>query len=53
MPKSYRWGVRGGARVYGVGPCVYGNPSPLRTNWVFDVIGTWLGKGLGGFGTRA
>ena len=24
MPKSYWWGVRGGACVYGVGACVYG-----------------------------
>ena len=24
MPKYYRWGVRGGACVYGVGACVYG-----------------------------
>ena len=24
MPKSYWWGFRGGACVYGVGACVYG-----------------------------
>ena len=36
IPKSYRWGVRGGACVYsvgacvyGVGACVYGNPMVL------------------------
>ena len=29
MPKSYQWGVRGGACVYGVGACVYGNPKIL------------------------
>ena len=29
MPKSYWWGVRDGACVYGVGACVYGNPMIL------------------------
>ena len=27
------------------------SPSPLVTNWVFELIGTWLGLGLGGLGT--
>ena len=26
--------------------------SPLGTNWVLELIGTWLGQVLGGFGTR-
>ena len=25
--------------------------SPFRFNWVLELIGTWLGLGLGGFGT--
>ena len=28
------------------------SPSPLGTNWVLEVIGAWLGLGLGGFGTK-
>ena len=28
------------------------SPSPLGTYWVFELILTWLGLGLGGFGTK-
>ena len=29
------------------------SPSPFRTNWVFELIGTWLGQEWGvGLGTR-
>ena len=28
------------------------SPSPLGTNWVFELIRTWLGLDLGGLGTR-
>ena len=28
------------------------SPSPLDTNWAFELIGTWLGFGLGVFGTK-
>ena len=28
------------------------SPSPLGPNWGLDLIGTWLGLGLGGFGTK-
>ena len=27
-------------------------PSPLVTDWVFELVGTWLGQGLCDFGTR-
>ena len=29
------------------------SPNPLGTNWVFELIRTLVGQGLGGFGTRA
>ena len=32
MPKSYGWGVRGGACVYGVGACVYGVGTCVYSN---------------------
>ena len=41
MPKSYGW--CGGLQHFSV------SPSPF---WVLDLIGTWLGLGQGGFGTR-
>ena len=28
------------------------SPSPLGTNWVLELFGTWLGFGLGVFGTN-
>ena len=28
------------------------SPSPLVTYWVLKLIGSWLGLGLGGFGTK-
>ena len=28
------------------------SPSPLGPNWVFELGWTWLGLGLGGFGTK-
>ena len=28
------------------------SPSPLGTNWAFELIGTWFGFGLGVFGTK-
>ena len=28
------------------------SPSPIRTNWVVELIGTCLGLGLGSLGTR-
>ena len=28
------------------------SPKPLEINWVFELIRTWLGLGLGGFGSK-
>ena len=28
------------------------SPSPLGTHWVFELIRTWLGLGLGGLGSK-
>ena len=49
IPKSYWWGVRGGACVYGVGACVYGvgacvygNPMILVSAQVPLVLGFGL-----------
>ena len=36
----------GGLQHYSV------SPSPLGTNLGFEIIGTWLGLGLGGLGTK-
>ena len=40
------WVVVGGIQDFSV------SPSPLGTNWVSELIGTWLGLSLGGLGTK-
>ena len=46
MLKSLRVVVVGGLQDLGV------SRSSLGTNWVFELIGTWLGLGLGHLGTK-
>ena len=28
------------------------SPSPMGNNWVFELVGTWLGLGFGGLGSK-
>ena len=47
-PSYFRFGQmnRGNLNDFSV------SPSPFGTNWVLELIGTWMGLGLGGFGTK-